>query len=86
MTVTVVYNKNQKPKTKKILELIIRHNKKIKFDGISIYIIGPTSVSENVITYKEATKIFVKLNKFFDIKKNWFIFDIKYKSNINQIC
>ena len=37
---------------------------KIKFDGISISIIGPTSVSENIITYKEATELYLSLRKF----------------------
>ena len=37
---------------------------KIKFDGISISIIGPTSVSENIITYKEATELYLALRKF----------------------
>ena len=41
---------------------------KIKFDGISISIIGPTSVSENIITYKEATELYLALQKFFDKK------------------
>jgi hypothetical protein len=36
---------------------------KIKFDGISISIIGPTSVSENIITYKEATELYLALQK-----------------------
>ena len=37
---------------------------KFKFDGISISIIGPTSVSENIITYKEATELYLALQKF----------------------
>ena len=37
---------------------------KIKFDGISISIIGPTSVSENIITYKEATELYLALQNF----------------------
>jgi hypothetical protein len=42
---------------------------KIKFDGISISIIGPTSVSENVITYKEAIELNLALQKFLNLKK-----------------
>lgn len=42
---------------------------KIKFDGISISIIGPTSISENVITYKEATELYLALQNFLN-KKN----------------
>jgi hypothetical protein len=37
---------------------------KIKFHGISISIIGPTSVSENIITYKEATELYLALQNF----------------------
>lgn len=37
---------------------------KIKFDGISISIIGPASESENVITYKEAKELYSSLQKF----------------------
>jgi len=36
----------------------------LKFDGISISIIGPTSVSENIITYKEATELYLALQNF----------------------
>ena len=44
-------------------------NETINFDGISISIIGPRSVSENIITYKKATELYLALQKFFDIKK-----------------
>jgi len=39
---------------------------KIKFNGVSISIIGPTSISENIITYKEAEELYVTLKKFLD--------------------
>jgi hypothetical protein len=39
-------------------------NQKIQFDGISISIISPTSVSENIITYKEATELYLALQNF----------------------
>ena len=37
---------------------------KINFTGVSISIIGPTSVSENNITYKEAEELYLTLKKF----------------------
>jgi len=37
---------------------------KIKFDGISIYIIGPTSESGNVITLEEAIKLHKCLGEY----------------------
>ena len=43
---------------------------KINFDGISISIIGPTSESENVITYKEAIELYLALQKFLNINKD----------------
>ena len=35
-----------------------------KFTGVSISIEGPTSVSENVITNKEAEELYMALDKF----------------------
>ena len=37
---------------------------KIKFDGISISIIGPTSVSDNVITLEEAIQLHKCLDEY----------------------
>jgi hypothetical protein len=37
---------------------------KIKFTGVSISIIGPSSISENIITYKEAEELYLNLKKF----------------------
>jgi len=37
---------------------------KFKFTGVSISIEGPTSVSENVITKKEAEELYMALDKF----------------------
>ena len=37
---------------------------KIIFNGVSMSIIGPTSMSENVVTYKEAEELYFALKKF----------------------
>ena len=55
-----------KIKNKKDTGVNYKTQQKIKFDGVSISITGPTSVSENVITYKEATELYLALQKFFD--------------------
>lgn len=36
----------------------------IKFTGVSITIEGPSSISENVITQKEAEELYLALDKF----------------------
>lgn len=36
----------------------------INFTGVNITIIGPTSVSENIITYKEVQELYLTLGKF----------------------
>lgn len=41
-----------------------RSDKKFRFDAVNIQIIGPTSVSENTITYEEAKKLNRLLNEF----------------------
>ena len=37
---------------------------KIHFDGVSMSIIGPSSMAENIITYKEAEELYYALKKF----------------------
>jgi len=37
---------------------------KILFNGVNISIIGPTSLSENIITYIEAEELYFTLKKF----------------------
>ena len=37
---------------------------KIKFDGVNISIIGPTSMSENIITLEEAKQLYKCLHDF----------------------
>lgn len=41
---------------------------KYKLDAVNLQLIGPTSMSENIITYKEATEIYKGLSVF--LKKN----------------
>ena len=53
-----------KIKNKKDFGVNYNTHQKIKFDGISISIIGHTSVSENVITYKEAIQLYKCLGEF----------------------
>ena len=53
----------------KILELIIKTGNKFKFDSVNIQLIGPTSMSENIITYKEAKEIYKGLSVFFKENK-----------------
>jgi len=55
-----------KIKNQKDFGVNYKTQQKIKFDGISISIIGPTSLSENIITYKEATELYLALEKFFN--------------------
>jgi hypothetical protein len=55
-----------KIKNKKDTGVNYKTQQKIKFDSVSISISGPTSVSENVITYKEASELYLALQKFFD--------------------
>jgi hypothetical protein len=55
-----------KIKNKKDTGVNYKTHQKIKFDGVSISIIGPTSISDNIITYKEATELYLALQKFFD--------------------
>jgi len=35
-----------------------------KFDAVNIQLIGPTSMSENIITYKEAEELYLGLKDF----------------------
>ena len=35
-----------------------------KFDAVNIQLIGPTSMSENIITYKEAEELYLGLKNF----------------------
>jgi len=42
---------------------------KYKFDAVNIQLIGPTSMSENIITYKEAKEIYQGLSIFFKDNK-----------------
>lgn len=42
---------------------------KIKYKGASVQIIGPTSMSENEITYMEAVELHKVLSKFLKNKK-----------------
>lgn len=48
------------------------------FDGVNIWLEGPTSVSENTITYQEAWAIHQTLGKFLKANK-------QKKSNVDQI-
>jgi hypothetical protein len=41
-----------------------KSKEKINFTGVSIAMFGPTSVSENVVTYKEAEELYFTLKKF----------------------
>ena len=43
---------------------INKDKKKIEFTGINISIIGPTSISENIITRREAEKLYSELKSF----------------------
>ena len=64
-------------KIKNVKDTGVNHktSDKYKFDAVNIQLIGPTSMSENTITYKEAKemykglKIFFKNNKMKPLKK-----------------
>lgn len=55
-----------KLKVKKVKSNGVIHKTKqsCKYDGVSIYLEGPTSAVENVITYQEAQMIYDKLGEF----------------------
>ena len=53
-----------KIKNKKDSGVNYKTKEKIFFDGVSITITGPTSLTENVITYMEAEELFFTLKKF----------------------
>ena len=57
-----------KIKNKKDTGINNKTKEKVKFTGISISIQGPTSISENIITQKEAEILYECLKKFFDKK------------------
>ena len=40
-----------------------------KFDAVNIQLIGPTSMSENIITYKEAEELYSGLKEFLSKNK-----------------
>ena len=44
-------------------------NDKYILDAVCLQLIGPTSISENIITYKEAKEIYKGLNVFFKNNK-----------------
>jgi hypothetical protein len=54
-------------KVKNIKNVGVNHKTgiKYKFDCVNIQLIGPTSMSENIITYKEAKEIYRGLGTFF---------------------
>ncbi len=53
-----------KIKNKKDSGVNHKTSKKIEFNGVSISIIGPSSMSEDIITYKEAEELYSSLKKF----------------------
>ena len=53
-----------KIKNQKDFGVNYKTQQKIKFDGISISIIGPTSVSDNVITLEEAIQLHKCLDEY----------------------
>ena len=53
-----------KIKNQKDFGVNYKTQQKIKFDGISISIIGPTSVSDNVITIEEAIQLHKCLDEY----------------------
>jgi hypothetical protein len=53
-----------KIKNQQDLGVNYKTQQKIKFNGISISIIGPTSVSENVITLEEAIQLHKCLGEY----------------------
>ena len=42
---------------------------KYKFDAVNIQLIGPTSMSENIITYKEAEELYKGLKEYLSKNK-----------------
>lgn len=40
-----------------------------KFDAVNIQLTGPTSISENIITYKEAEELYIGLKDFLSKNK-----------------
>ena len=53
-----------KIKNQKDTGINYKTTEKIIFNGVSMSIIGPTSMSENVVTYKEAKELYFALKKF----------------------
>ena len=53
-----------KIKNQKDTGINYKTTEKIIFNGVSMSIIGPTSMSENVVTYKEAEELYFALKKF----------------------
>jgi hypothetical protein len=53
-----------KIKRRKDIGINFKTREKIKFNGVTISIIGPTSEGENEITYKEAQELYFLLKKF----------------------
>ena len=53
-----------KIKNQKDTGINYKKTEKIIFNGVSMSIIGPTSMSENVVTYKEAEELYFALKKF----------------------
>jgi len=53
-----------KIKNEKVENINYKTKQKIKYTGINISIIGPTSMSENIITVKEAEKLYLALKIF----------------------
>ena len=58
-------------KIKNVKDTGVNHKtgNKYKFDAVNIQLIGPTSMSENIITYKEAKEIYRGLSVFFKDNK-----------------
>jgi hypothetical protein len=64
----VVFTNEFKNKIKIVVknkqDTIIINKKKHKFTGVSIFIGGPTSETENIITRKEAQVLYKQLSKY----------------------
>ena len=58
-----------KIKKQKDTGLNFKTKEKNNFTGVSISIIGPTTISENIITYKEAEELYLTLGKFLTFEK-----------------
>ena len=58
-------------KIKNVKETGVNHKtgNKYKFDAVNLQLIGPTSMSGNIITYKEAEEIYKGLSEFFKDNK-----------------